>query len=266
MTLTLFKITAAILIFFLTLLAGIIPLHFVTRNEKAFHLSDSFASGIFLSAAMLHFLPYAETTFTKIYGTDSYPVAQLYCVISFIGLMFMERGIAMYSKHHADRKNKNLSADDSNYIAHKNLVTPILMLAVLSIHSLIEGAAIGISTNFAEAILIFIAIVVHKGTESLALVSNLYRYALKFKNINRLATIFSLMTPLGILLATLVNNTIDTATGKNLAGIFNAVAAGTFLYLGSVHIMECRKSFEDFGEIISLILGIALMSVISIWV
>lgn len=270
MSLIIFKLLAALSIFVLTLSAGLIPLRFALNNKKIFHLGDAFASGIFLSAALLHLLPDAEAIFHKIYGNDSYPLAQLYCVIAFIFLLFIERGVAMYSKHRAAfHSHHHKLNNDHNSIqcgCGKNILTPLLLLLVLSVHSFIEGAAIGISEGLTGALIIYVAVIVHKGSESLALASNLYRYELKLKHIGRLVVAFSFMTPLGILFASMVNNVINNSTGQLLEAIFSAIAAGTFLYLGTVHIMECEKSFEDFGEITALILGIVLMSTVALWV
>lgn len=281
MILITFKLIAVVSIFLLTLCAGLIPLRFAIKRNQLFHLGDAFASGIFLSAALIHLLPDAEVVFHKIYGSDSYPLAELYCIITFVFLLVIEHGAAIYSKYrksnHSHNHDAQYSPADSNNLAlqqdmteqcgcGKNIFTPILLLLVLSIHSFVEGAAIGISPDFASALIIFIAVIVHKGSESLALASNLYRYALQLKHIGRLIILFSFMTPLGILLASLVNDTISGNTGLMLEAIFNAIAAGTFLYLGTVHIMKCEKSFENFNEIFALILGVILMSTVALWI
>ena len=71
------------------------------------------------------------------------------------------------------------------------------------------------------------------------------------------------MTPLGIFIASsaLANSSINV-----LGSSFSAIAAGTFLYLGTEHLVEDKKSFEKPEEVIAMILGIALMALVAIWV
>lgn len=294
MNLIIYKSLAAVSIFALTLIAGLLPLRIALRNKQLLHLGDAFASGIFLSAALLHLLPDAEAGFAKWRGgIDGYPVAQLICAVAFVMLLLMEHGLMIYGRrkfqqnsrheHHGDEisgKGGDNRVSDAGIdicchgascvcsnVGEKNVVTPYLLLLILSVHSFIEGSAIGISGNFAGVLIIYIAVIAHKCSESLALVSNLFRYALHPKRICWLIIIFSLLTPTGIFSASLIENLLHLNAENNLfACSFNAIAAGTFLYLGSVHIMECEKSFEDLGEITALILGIGVMAVVALWV
>lgn len=283
MSLISFKIMAIISIFVLTLISGIIPLRFALKNTKFLHLGDAFAGGIFLSAGLLHLLPDAEKSFQQIYPNSPYPFAQLYCVIAFVFLLLLEKGFMIYGnkrQKHNDTKNShdlhdlnhsnishniNTNCETLGCCQHKNLFTPIILLVVLSIHSFVEGLAIGISGNIIEAMIIFIAVIVHKGSESLALTNNLYRYKINIKHIVKLIALFSCMTPLGIFLASLINADVSSHFGYMLEALFNAFASGTFVYLGTIHIIECEKSFADLGEILALLFGITIMSVVALW-
>lgn len=275
-----FKTFAEFSLFLLTAIAGFLPLHFAAHNKKVLHLSDAFASGIFLGAALLHLLPDAEGGIAKIWGSNCYPIAQLLCAATFLLLLLMERGIVIFSKrksrqqleplfachHHHEHPHETTPAATLDIAAPKNLLTPYLLVLVLAIHSFVEGAAIGISTSFAAAFMIYFAVVVHKGSESMALASNLHRYTIPIRSITKIIFFFSLVTPLGILGASLIEHIVQMRAGEILEAVFNAVAAGTFLYLGTVHVSECENSFENFGEITALFLGAILMGVVAIWV
>jgi len=250
-----FKILAAVAVTILILATGLLPLRFALRNKQFLHLGDAFAGGIFLSSGLLHLLPEAEQTFLSIYGTHSYPYAQLICIFAFVILLLLERGVVLYGKYW-EQLNPN----------RKSILTPYLLFVTLAVHSFIGGAALGLSNSLATALVIFLAIIMHKGSESIALVSNLCRYAVPPKRISWLIFMFSWLTPLGVLAAS-ITDCSSLLEAKHLPeAIFNAVAAGTFLYLGSIHIMECEKSFEDLGEITALILGISLMGIVAIWI
>lgn len=251
------KAFAAFSIFLLTLIPGLAQLRLVARYKHLLHLGDAFASGIFLSAALLHLLPDAEACFTKIYGNGAhYPWAQFFCICTFLLLLLMERGIVITSKYCSFLNNGN----------NKNILMPYLLIIVLAVHSFVEGAAIGIGSSITAVSIIYLAVIVHKGSESLALFNNLYRYTIKPRRIGYLITAFSVVTPLGIMLAAMTTCKVNVAAGALLEAIFNSLAAGTFLYLGTVHIMECEQSFENLGEISALILGIAVMAAAAIWV
>ena len=250
-----FKIIAALSILILTVLAGLLPLRLARNYKHLLHFGDAFASGVFLSAALLHLLPESEQAFSHVLGTINYPAAQLICIITFIVLLLMERSVLIYGHCH-----------EPHHQASDNLTTPFLLTLVLTVHSFVEGAAIGISSSFAGAFVIYLAIIAHKGSESFALSTNLHRYNLTLRSITRIILIFSLMTPLGVFAASLTKFFLQTNSGEWLEAIFNAVATGTFLYLGTAHIIEGVKSFERIGELVSLIIGITLMAVVAIWV
>ena len=250
MYLIIFKAIAATSIFLLTITAGLLPLKIIKTKTSLLYLGDAFASGVFLSAALLHLLPEADKGFQQILTNHTYPIAQLICVITFILLSIMERSVLTYGKHHFS---------DSKTIA------PFLLVLLLSVHSLVEGAAIGTGFSLAETSMIFFAVIAHKGSESFALAVNLNRYSLSTKNIQKIITIFSFITPLGIFVASLIMYVLQTRAGSALGATLNAITAGTFLYLGTEHMVEKTKSFESPIEILALLLGITLMALVAIW-
>jgi zinc transporter ZupT len=251
MCLIIFKTIAATSIFLLTLISGLLALKIAKNKIHLLYLGDAFASGIFLSAALLHLLPDADSGFHKILTNHSYPIAQLICVITFILLLIVERAILTYGKHH---------------FSDKKTIAPFLLVLLLSVHSLVEGAAIGTGFSLAETSMIFFAVIAHKGSESFALAVNLHHYNLSTKNIQKIITIFSFITPLGVFLASFIMYTLNTSAGSVLEATVNAITAGTFLYLGTEHMIEKTKPFENPIEILALILGITLMAAVAIWV
>lgn len=250
MTFVTLKIILALGILLLTLASGILPLKLIRKHHVFLSYSNTFASGIFLGAALLHLLPDAYAQFSKALPEITYPLAPLICLSVFIILILLEQGVVLYGKSH----NQN-----------GKIIAPALLIAVLSIHSLIEGTAIGINASFAEMSVIFFAVIAHKGSESFALASNLHRYEISHRNIIKIISFFALITPLGILGATIADQVLKNLSEQYIEGILNAVASGTFLYLGSIYIMEKEKAFNHFGEIVTLIIGVTIMAVVAIW-
>ena len=142
MSFIVYKIIAGMLIFITSLVAVIYPIKVRARPEHSPSLeaADAFASGIFLGAALFHMLPDAIDVFsTALVGTH-YPLAELFCACGFLMLLFLER----LSKCMPSAK-KSMNA------------LPYMITLILVIHSLIEGAVLGINTTLETAFIIFLA-------------------------------------------------------------------------------------------------------------
>lgn len=103
--------------------------------------------------------------------------------------------------------------------------TFVLLLA-LSVHGFFEGIAIGLQTKFYQVIKMSLAIMLHKWVEALSLGMTLLSFSSDKKIFNLIMIIFSSMTPLGILLGSLLAGMSST-----INAIFLSLAAGTFLYI-----------------------------------
>lgn len=250
MCLLIAKTIFATTIFFLTLITGFLPLKIIKHNTAFLVLCDAFASGVFLSAALLHLLPDSVSTFNSIYG-GTYPLPYFICIATCVLLLIMERMLSIYSKNH---------------LPNNKVMVPIFLILLLTIHSLVEGAAIGANTNLFETMAIFFAVFAHKGSESFALTVNLHRFSLPTKRIKQIISGFSFMTPIGIFIASWIIYASATDSGGVFVAIFDAIAAGTFLYLGMEHLVNSKKFFEKTSELVALIFGVTMMAVAAIWV
>lgn len=250
MYLLLTKLFFAATILLLALVTGLIPLKIAKHSVNLLRLCNAFASGVFLSTSLLHMLPDAASKFSDVYG-NNYPLAYLICIITFLLLLIMERGITVYGKIH---------------FTENKTIAPILLVLLLTIHSLIEGAAIGSNNNVLETITIFFAVLAHKGSESFALATSLYHFKLSIKNIKKIVWFFSLMTPIGIFIASFLIYLSTSSSNGFLEALFSSIAAGTFLYLGTEHLIEDNRSFEKFSELLALIFGVALMALVAVWI
>jgi zinc transporter 1/2/3 len=197
-------------------------------------------------------LPAALLSF-KAMNLASYPYAILFCVIGFLFLLVTERVV----NSHADRM-------------HAHRLTALLLMVMLSLHSLIEGAALGINSLFSNALVIFIAIMAHKSTAAFALGVTIVRgYTSKFRSTLMLIG-FSLMSPVGVVSAALVSGFLHSGTGNLAEAVFNAFAAGSFLYIGTLNVIDNhfhpKPLIDRFAELCALIAGIGAMGVVAIWV
>ncbi|MBA3662445.1 MAG: ZIP family metal transporter [Gammaproteobacteria bacterium] len=250
MNLILYKTLAAILVFFVSLLTSLYPLK-KTRQEgygETSHLGEALASGIFLGAAFFHMLPDAIRSFAAYYPLETFPVPELVCVSGFLFLLFLER----------------LSFAKSSVIS-----VPYVLAFTLMIHALIEGLALGMGPSLTETLMLFIAIMAHKGSESFALCVLLLQHHLNLKRILFIVIVFSLLTPLGICLGTWLDIISLGSRGVIIASMFNAFAAGSFLYISTIHHVHFHnhaRGIRSMMEFASLFLGTTIMGVIAIWV
>jgi zinc transporter 1/2/3 len=255
MSLLSFKILAALIILLITVLGGIWPFLKKANVQQGvapifdFPMGESLAVGIFLGAGLLHMLPDAAHDFYQ--AGYSYPFPFLIAALGFLLLLSLEH-ISNSLKEHG---NTLLSS------------VALLTATMLSIHSLLEGAAVGIAGNFATMIIIFIAIIAHKGAASFALATHLNRSRLSFPLIFFAFSFFALMTPIGIFVGSWVN--AASSTHVLLTPIFSALAAGTFLYIGTLHGLDRAILIKHCGnrrEFSLMILGFTVMATVALWV
>jgi zinc transporter 1/2/3 len=142
-----------------------------------------------------------------------------------------------------DKSHSNLPADAGT--ATSTLISSYILLIALSVHSVLEGIAVGVQITIESAVELMIAILIHKLVESLALgVSFAKSNAKKHQSIIMML-IFGLATPIGVLIGmALISTSIN-----GIDGIFNALAAGTFLYVGASEIVVEEFSVTKYATI-----------------
>jgi zinc transporter 1/2/3 len=256
-----FKLSAALLILLVTIIAALWPfIHKARRSQSCGHvhhgtevhidsaLGQSMTSGIFLGAALLHMLPDAARDFAK--AGYQYPMAFLITALSFLFFLLLEHiGVALSKRS-------------------KTLISSILFITalMLSIHSLLEGAAVGITGDISTALVISVAILAHKGAASFALSSTLNKSTLSLIARLALFSFFAVMTPLGIFIGAWVTET--TVVNSLFTPIFSSLAAGTFLYIGTLHGLERSNLIThccNMKEFSFMLLGFSLMAIVAIW-
>lgn len=253
MTLPGFKWLAAVIILSISLLAGLASIGFASRYKKQLEIGDAIANGIFIGAALFHLFPSAVHGFRQIGLRFVYIEIIALIAFSFIILWLIE--------HVLLRQKETLSRQTNIW----------LLTITLSLHALIAGIALGISEIFSIVSILFIAIIAHKGFETFAFIINLYHQLEKKSQVVLVLIVFSVITPIGIILGIIGDQFLHTQLDNVLATCFSAFAAGTFLYIGTVHSHHLHHtyqtdSYHQYTKLIATIIGIAVMAIMGIWI
>lgn len=215
-----------------------------------FPIGETLATGVFLGAGLMHMLPESSALFQA--QGYHYPLAYIITGIIFLLFLWFEHlGKELYHHHH-----------DTNHPAFA-----ILAWAMLSIHSLMLGAALGLSSNNSLVIMLFLAIITHKWAESFAIAIQLNKSSLTRKQSLIFFLTFSMMTPIGIFIGYYFDQGFETHSLFD--PILIAASAGTFLYLGTLHglercvMVERCCNLRDFSYVI---IGFLLMAAVAAYV
>lgn len=245
------KIIFALSIWAVILLAGWYPFKKRLHHDEHVDLpiGETLATGVFLGAGLLHMLPEANTLFNGL--GYHYPFAFIITGIVFLVFLWFEHlGKELYHHHNAEHP-----------------AFALLAWGMLSIHSVMLGAALGLAQYNSMIIMLFLAIITHKWAESFAIAVQLNKSSLSTRSSLIFFILFSLMTPLGIYLGWYLGH--DVETHSILDPIIIAASAGTFLYLGTLHGLERCVMVErccNLRDFSFVIIGFLLMASVASYV
>lgn len=247
------KFAFALGVFMTTIIAGAYPfkrsLHESNVAGFDFPLGESLACGVFLGAGLLHML-YESSEYFRQQGFH-YPVASLIAGSMFIAFLWLEHvGRELY--HHKDQENSAFA---------------LIAMFMLSIHSLFAGSALGLTSDYRMSLVLFFAIIAHKWAASFAFAVYLTRSNLKRRSAYLCFAFFAFMTPLGVLLGSAM--ILHLSEHTLLVPVFSALAAGTFLYLGTLHGLEkgvLIKQCCDLKNFSFVVVGFAIMAIVARYV
>ena len=220
------------------------------RSKKIISFGEAFSGGIFLGAGLLHLLPDSIDNFGKFAGHIDFPIATL---VAGAGLLLI---LLFDQLAHA---KPDASSESDGY--------PILLFLVLSIHSIIAGAALGLEGAGAASTAIFVAIIAHKSSAGFALGIALVKGGVDSARQSRTIVMFAVMTPLGVALGTFLGSAFSGETDIVFEAVFDALAAGTFLYIAAFDILPTAMAGAQ-NKLSQWTLagaGFAVMALIAVW-
>ena len=226
------KIAAVVAILAMAAVGGAIPI-LATRHHashRLFSLGNSLAGGIFLGAGFIHLLPEAAELLGSVV---EYPLAPLLAAVGVALLLLIDR-VVLETRVGPDQDKAKIRP-----------IYPYILLVVLSIHSATAGVALGLQSEAVTSLLVMVAILCHKGSAGFALVVSMAAARAERRQLWRVLAVFASMTPLGIVLGTIASGLLEGPTAVLVEGSFNALAAGTFIYIAILDVINAEMSSAD---------------------
>lgn len=153
-----------------------------------------------------------------------------------------------------------------------HIVAAIVILLAFSAHSIFDGVTIGVQSDSLSVWKVFFAITCHKSVVSTALGMQLFEksnhYLVTLVNM----VLFSVMSPIGIVLTFFTKSADATESVKPMMEIaLSALATGTILYIVFFEILQRNRSddpFKLFGLILfaSMLSGFGVMFCLTVYV
>ncbi|WP_224365321.1 ZIP family metal transporter [Hyalangium versicolor] len=233
--------TVATYSFFILLgaIAGALVVVFTHRATRLVSFL-AFAAGVMLGAAFFHMLPEA-------FHGGGYPSFTL-VPAGFVFLVVLERNFLSHS-----------CEEPINCTEHAHHGLGLAAFVGLSVHTLIDGVALGSSVKEGVGLMAFIAIIAHKVPSSLSLASILKSEGKSTPVILAYSAFYGLMVPVG---AGLYFASDAALSFERFSPWALAFSAGTFLYIAVSDLLPhvSRHGKDRQGRnLVALIAGLLLM-------
>ncbi len=225
------KIIGGLSILGIAIVAGAIPILVARRQASRRYLSlgNALAGGIFLGVGFVHLLPEADEALRNVVD---YPLAPLLAALGVGLLLLMDRVVL-------EGRNSLLGREEE---PTKPPFYAFVLLIVLSVHSIIAGMALGLQPEAAAAMAVTLGILFHKGSAAFALIVT--AHSAGNRKLWQTLWFFSIMTPIGIVLGTVAGEALEGRASLLFEGSFNAIAAGTFMYVAVMDVLDAEMSRE----------------------
>jgi zinc transporter 1/2/3 len=259
------KLVLLLALLVVAIACGALPLRRRGAEAAGSHLlewGNAFAAGVFLGAGFVHMLPDANATWQAL-GWN-YPIGMLLAAAAIVLMLLFEHVLPPEAAHHAMH-----APSTDRFGAHRageSAPTVYAILTALSIHSLLEGLALGAQRDLRSALVIFAAILAHKSMEGFALGVSLARGA-AVPRPGALLALFAAATPVGIVAGAMVG-ALEGPVSLACEAAFLSLAAGTFAYVATLDIL--REEFHEPGGRLAkwlwVVAGAGVMALLALWV
>ena len=261
---------------------------------------NCFSGGVFLGACLLDLFPdvqdMMDSIMVRIASSVNFPVAEFTVALGFFTVLIIEGIVASC---HSDHSSAGASAAESdplissaavNYGAadqeevepggaesghghghghgHSHLpsgqssIRSLMLVLALSLHSVIEGMAIGLQESSDQLLQLFAAVGIHKGILGFSLGLSLVRDgSLSFCRMLTSALVFCGASPLGVGIGWAVTDAGSSLAGDTANAVLQGVACGTFLYITFFEVLphEFRDNRDRMLRTLFVVIGFSVV-------
>jgi zinc transporter 1/2/3 len=292
-----FKVKAFVVLLVIGIFGGLLPLKardLHANRERYLALGNTFSGGLFLCAGFSHMLGEAIEGFAELSLPAEPPL--LLCLFGILTTLFVEKVLLSYLMEGGGGADDSAAADDaiSSHVGHSHAhgllaidhrrggggggaadidstaksralvgssLQTYMLTILLSLHSIIEGVALGVEENIGDASRVLMAIAAHKAFAAFALGLSLVRGGANSASLFRIVILFGLMSPAGVVLGALFTMSLADAADSVWSSSIQAFAAGSFVYVALVEILleEFAHPKDRALKFVLLLLGVAVM-------
>lgn len=220
-----------------TLLGGL----FALRFRDKLHLVLGFSAGAVIGVAFFDLLPEAIEL-----GSASYDVSFITSItaLGFVVFMILDRFFVLHSHHNCDEHDHGLQKRG------------ILGAGSLSIHSFLDGVAIGLAFQVSSAVgaVVAIAVLVHDFSDGINTVNLILKNKGEKKQAMKWLFTDALAPVLGVI------STLFFTLSESALGIVLALFSGFFLYIGASDLLpESHHEHPTAWTTFATVLGVAVL-------
>ena len=227
-----------------SLLGGLVP-SAIRGTHLRMQLALSFVSGLMLGVAILHLLPHSVLMLGSVDRAALlmlFGVVGVFLLMRFLHVHSLEPGIKLpvegeQAHHHEHAHGHGLHHHHHHAKAHGG-VRWVTILSGLSLHSIVDGAALASAVKLEEGhgwpgLLVLIVVVLHKPLDALAITATMEGSAQRRRKIN---LIYALVAPIAAWGAYL-GFAGAGELGSEVAGVAMAFCAGAFVCVALADLM-----------------------------
>uniref|UniRef100_A0A0N5AUW7 Zinc/iron permease n=1 Tax=Syphacia muris TaxID=451379 RepID=A0A0N5AUW7_9BILA len=274
------------------------------KSSLPLSLLSCFTGGVFLATCFLDLIPHATENFETFKQNSSwkstFPLAELLMCIGFFAVYALEEIMDVVFSNRNSKNNEYVTSSElipkyqtpdevalnaiygagvarrdqqgNSQQTRKNkegsVFRAMVLVIVMSFHSILEGFALGVQTNYSDAISLFISLILHKGIESFSVGLQIARAGTDRKHLV-ITTIFiyALMTPIGSIAAVSIwNLNFNNVVKGGVIVVLECLAIGTFIYATFLEIIAVERANEhsNFWQMVVAGIGLTLIALFQV--
>uniref|UniRef100_H2Z0U9 Uncharacterized protein n=1 Tax=Ciona savignyi TaxID=51511 RepID=H2Z0U9_CIOSA len=235
---------------------------------------NCFCGGLFLGICLLELLPESRQGVVRVLAlaeiNTPFPVTEFIIGSGLLLVMFIEHAVSDVCsrtsrnvdydtmerrRSHEVRENEDCdfteavrsppSSRRNSDVTSSESVRTLVLIGMLSIHSIFEGLALGLELNVASLIQLLLAVSVHKSVLAFGLGLRLFEsFSDKLSTALACAIIFCTASPLGCVIGIFLTPLSSIPTTDAVSAVLECLATGTFLYVTFVEVIPSERKIK----------------------